>query len=338
MMQFPVGVALSEVPVNVAPLIDDTDFKTREESVTYNQAGMDLVWNFVTAAGAYTQTAVTPATAGVYDWTNQGNGMYSIEIPASGGGSINNDAIGYGWFSGFATGILPWRGPVMSFGVDIVPVTTIATLASQTSFTLTDGSANNDAYNGWSAVIRDSAGSAQRALGVVSDYVGSTKTVTLDADPGIFTMAVGDYVALVPNPAGLSTQQKADVNAQADLALTDYDPPTKAELDVLGTAALATSSALATVDSNVDAIKVVTDIIGTTQITGATSGTPSTTSTNTDLTGYADDELIGRVIIFVGGTADGQAAEITDYASTNGVVTFAALTTAPAASDTFVIL
>lgn len=115
MIWMDVDAALTAVPVNLVALIDDTDFKTREESVTYDQAGMDLVWNFVTTAGAYTQTAVTPTTSGVYDWTNKGNGMYAIEIPASGGGSINNDAEGFGWFTGFATGILPWTGPIVGF-------------------------------------------------------------------------------------------------------------------------------------------------------------------------------------------------------------------------------
>jgi len=111
-----VDAALSEVPINSVALIDDSDFKTREESVVYNQSGLDLLWNFVTTAGAYTQTAVTPTdTGGDYDWVNQGNGMYSIEIPASGGASINNDTEGFGWFSGFATGILPWSGPIIGF-------------------------------------------------------------------------------------------------------------------------------------------------------------------------------------------------------------------------------
>ena len=111
-----VDIALSEVPINVVPLTDDTDFKTREESVTYDQSGLDLVWNFVTTGGAFTQTTVTPTdTAGDYDFVNQGNGDYTIEIPASGGASINNDTEGYGWFSGFATGILPWRGPTIGF-------------------------------------------------------------------------------------------------------------------------------------------------------------------------------------------------------------------------------
>ena len=104
---FDVDTALAEVPVNIFPLTDDTDFKTRETSVAYNATGMDLVWNFVTTAGAYTQTAVTPTTGGVYDWAHQGDGMYSIEIPASGGASINNDTEGFGWFTGMATGVLP---------------------------------------------------------------------------------------------------------------------------------------------------------------------------------------------------------------------------------------
>jgi hypothetical protein len=110
-----VDTALAEVPVNLLPLIDDTDFKSRETAVAFNQAGMDLVWNFVTTGGAMTQTAVTPTSGGTYDWAHQGDGMYSIEIPASGGASINNDTEGFGWFTGFATGILPWRGPIIQF-------------------------------------------------------------------------------------------------------------------------------------------------------------------------------------------------------------------------------
>jgi hypothetical protein len=114
-MWMDVDTALAEVPVNIMPLLDDTDFKSREVAIAYNQAGMDLVWNFVTTGGAYTQTAVTPTTSGTYDWAHQGDGMYSIEIPASGGASINNDTEGYGWFTGFCTGVLPWRGPIIGF-------------------------------------------------------------------------------------------------------------------------------------------------------------------------------------------------------------------------------
>lgn len=105
------------VPVNVLPLLDDTDFKTIETAVAYNAAGLALTWNFVTCAGVQTGTAVTPTTGGNYDWAEPiaDKGMYSIEIPASGGASINNDTEGFGWFTGVATGVLPWRGPVIGF-------------------------------------------------------------------------------------------------------------------------------------------------------------------------------------------------------------------------------
>lgn len=112
---FDVGIALAKVPVNVCPLIDDTDFKTRKTSVAYNASGLSLTWNFLDTQGNYTQTAVTPAASGNYNWIHQGGGMYSIAIPASGGASINNNAAGMGWFTGIATGVLPWAGPRMTF-------------------------------------------------------------------------------------------------------------------------------------------------------------------------------------------------------------------------------
>lgn len=113
---FDVDAALAEVPVNVLPLIDSATGAAIQGAVAYNAAGLALRWHFVTSAGAYTVTSVTPTTAGDYDWTDQGDsGVYTIEIPASGGASINNDTEGYGWFTGVATGILPWRSPVYGF-------------------------------------------------------------------------------------------------------------------------------------------------------------------------------------------------------------------------------
>jgi len=74
--------------------------------------------------------------------------------------------------------------------------TTIATLASQTSFTLTAGSADDDAYNDCTVVVTDVSTATQKAVGLIKDYTGSTKTVTLLADPGIFTMAATDLVTI----------------------------------------------------------------------------------------------------------------------------------------------
>lgn len=80
--------------------------------------------------------------------------------------------------------------------------TTIASLASQTSFTLTEGSTDDDAYNDAIIVITDASTSSQKAVGTISDYVGSTKTVTLSADPAVFTMATSDTVDIIAATGG----------------------------------------------------------------------------------------------------------------------------------------
>lgn len=79
--------------------------------------------------------------------------------------------------------------------------TTIATLASQTSFTLTAGPAEDDALNGCVVYIHDVASAVQGGFAVVSDYTGSTKTVTLAAGT-TYTAAATDNVMVMP-PANL---------------------------------------------------------------------------------------------------------------------------------------
>lgn len=97
--------------------------------------------------------------------------------------------------------------------------TTIATLASQTSFTLTAGSADNDAYNNQLVVITDASTSTQKARGIVSDYVGSTKTVTIQAAP-VFTIAAGDSISIIAvGSAGGSQSVTLQLGATIPLTL-----------------------------------------------------------------------------------------------------------------------
>lgn len=71
----------------------------------------------------------------------------------------------------------------------------------------------------------------------------------------------------------------------------------------------------------------------------AQTGTLSTTQATSDLTGYAADSLIGRTLIWdSGGATHGEATTITDYTDTNGLITFNALTAAPANNDAFKII
>lgn len=143
MRNLPVNKAVI-LEVNVAPLIDDTDFKSREVAVAFNAAGMDLVWNFVNRFGVVTQTAVTPTSGGVYDWTHVGDGMYTLELPASGGASINNDQEGIGYFSGIATGVLAWRGPDYEFGGQGLVYADVVNGAGTQTLTLTNGNGDFD--------------------------------------------------------------------------------------------------------------------------------------------------------------------------------------------------
>lgn len=92
--------------------------------------------------------------------------------------------------------------------------TTIATLSTQTSFTLTDGPAEDDALNGFWCIIHDVASAVQCGHAIISDYTGSTKTVTLAAGT-TFTAAATDNISIMgPAPLQPTTAGRAlDVSA-----------------------------------------------------------------------------------------------------------------------------
>jgi len=101
--------------------------------------------------------------------------------------------------------------------------TTIATLSTQTSFTLTSGPAEDDALNGQWAVIHDVASAVQLALVQIADYTGSTKTVTLAAG-ATYTVAATDNISvmgpapLMPTVAGRTLDVSATGEAGVDWA------------------------------------------------------------------------------------------------------------------------
>lgn len=119
--------------------------------------------------------------------------------------------------------------------------TTIATLATQVSFTLTAGSADDDAYNRCTAIVTDVATATQKAVGLISDYTGLTRTVTLAADPGIFVMAATDTIEIfAPETNALQAttigQELVDVTATGAVGIdwANVENPTTA-LDLSGT-------------------------------------------------------------------------------------------------------
>lgn len=292
-----VDIAIAEAPVNVMPLIDDTDFKSIEDAVAYNAAGMALIWHFVTTAGVMTETAVTPTTAGVHDWTDQGtSGLYALEIPAS-GGTINNDTEGFGWFTGVATGVLPWRGPVIGFRAaalnnSLVDAGTTGLLAPTVAARTLDVTATGAAGIDWGNV--ENKTTSNNLSGTTTNLVNTctTNTDMRGTDSALLAASTpanfGDLAITVTtgrvtvgtnnDKAGYSISgTKTTLDALNDIAATaivsggaittsggavsnvTLVATTTTNTDMRGTDSAATATALATVDTVVDAIKAKTD-------------------------------------------------------------------------------
>jgi hypothetical protein len=202
--------------------------------------------------------------------------------------------------------------------------TTIATLSSQTSFTLTDGPAEDDALNGCVMYAHDVASAVQGGYAYVSDYTGATKTVTLVAGP-TFTMAATDNVGFFPpiqvfgfgGTAGTFSAGRPEVNTThaagtawgsgaitaasiaanaINAAKLDPDVTTELQSGLATAAALDTvdnfldtevAAILAAVDTEVAAIKAVTDLLPD---AGALSSLATQASVNT-IDDFLDTEI-----------------------------------------------
>jgi len=172
----------------IGPFVDENDGITPETALTITASDVLLK-----KKGSTTFALKTEATA----CTHRSNGWYTCPLDATDTNTEGNLIVAV-----TESGAVPtWREcVVLRETAPIVVSTTIATLATQVSFTLTAGSADDNAYNGCSAIVTDISTPAQKAYAQVRDYTGSTKTVTLAYDPGIFTMAATDLVDISCGP------------------------------------------------------------------------------------------------------------------------------------------
>jgi len=231
----------------------------------YNSSGLTWYW-IAEGDSSTTQATLATATVGTYtsggfievDATNM-PGVYEIGIP-----DAAIDATSEGSVAMMLQGATNMAPVTIELQLDrlgqsapLLVDTTIATYTDAQNFTLTASSADNDAYNDLLLVITDATTATQKAAGRVSDYVGSTKAVTLDADPGIFTAQAGDRVQIfaVNNRVNLvdTTTNNTDmisaatVNAQCDTAITDAALPSLTELQTeLAALGVVGSSAMTT--------------------------------------------------------------------------------------------
>ena len=88
-----------------------------------------------------------------------------------------------------------WAGRFEIGYPDAIINTTIASLSTQTSFTLTSAPAEANALVGCPVIIHDIASAVQVAYGIVTAYAVTTKTVTLLTAP-TFAIATGDNISV----------------------------------------------------------------------------------------------------------------------------------------------
>ena len=116
--------------------------------------------------------------------------------------------------------------------------------------------------------------------------LGAPAGASVSADIAVIegqTDDIGVAGAGLTDLGGMSTGMKAEVNAEADTALTDYDAPTKAEMDTAH-GLLATEAKQDIIDTNVDDIEA--DLANATDGLGALKALIDTV--NTDLSNGTD--------------------------------------------------
>lgn len=125
------------IPINRLPLMSSSDFTTIRDNIAYNSPGMVVQWNFLPEdTGIQESEVLTLSISGnPYGWYNNGNGMYSVQVPASATG-FANDRVGTGWFTGKVDGVLAWASPILEFSAS--GFVTVGYTAS--------GSLNKDAF------------------------------------------------------------------------------------------------------------------------------------------------------------------------------------------------
>ena len=90
--------------------------------------------------------------------------------------------------------------------------TTIAGIISQTEFSLTAGSNDDDAYKDQAIVLYDASDSDYPSIRKATAYVGSTKTLTIDSAPD-FTITGGDGVNVFVTAPGTTAPTTAEIVA-----------------------------------------------------------------------------------------------------------------------------
>jgi hypothetical protein len=199
-----------------------------------------------------------------------------------------------------------------------------AQAGASTTITLnTAASSTDDIYIGQTVFLV--GGTGQDQARIVIDYNGTTKVATVHKAWNTNPDSTTSYI-MVPLP----TVGDVIVNTETDT----QDIQSRLPAALVSGRMDSNMSAIA--DNATAATNLGDSALGI--VRGECEATPTTTVIQTNLAETTDDHYIGRVVVFITGNAAGEATDITDYTGSTGTLTVTALTTAPAATDKFVIV
>lgn len=360
-------VALNQTNVSVRMRILADSTGVPNTGVNNATTGFDIWYqrgeNTAAVSGGASTADLAAITTAHTDWNfiHILDGWYRVDLPdaafAEGVGSVIC-GIGADSFTG------------ISVTVDIEPLYKYSGVASAVTTTTTTFPSGTTPLTGDIIMVLEGQGEPGNQVMVTSasgdianhgpfetGISSSTTSILLIAGEAVTAQGgvnADAKVSLTATPAEVATAaDQAIVDAQLATAATATSNAAKvlsySKLALRSDAAVATDEATELTEINADGGSGAGDyspqtgsaealsagiIFGTAQ-----TGILSTTAMSTDLTGYANDELIGATVVFTGGTANGQRAAITDYASSSGMVTFSAgVQTAPANNDSFKIV
>jgi len=141
------------------------------------------------------------------------------------------------------------------------------------------------------------------------------------------TAEIGTAGAGLTDLGGMSTAMKAEVNAECDTALTDYDGPTNAEME----ARTPTAAELLYMTRHAATALPVT-------FTGGTTTTAVLGNVDGSAASSTDDVYNSRLLVFNAGTLDQQVCQITDYTGSTKTATISAVTTAVTSGHTAILV
>lgn len=241
----PDEVVAGSTDVSVVIRIMDSTDGTPETAVTFETSGIDLWYRREGAAAVdITEATLAALTTAHADggFLAIADGLYRLDVPDA-AFAVGAPGVQIG---GTVTGMVVY-GPY----IKIRPKTVLdGTFSGTHTSTTSDLGANAPANDITGMTL---FAPTDNLSVIVTSYNTSTGVATHAAWDTGTGVTNGEPWVLIPT-APIDTVTLAAINAEADTALNDYDAPTKAELDVLGTASLATAAALATVDGVVDAI------------------------------------------------------------------------------------